>query len=560
MYNSPAPSSQRAVEHTARTYLLVLLAIGIFFWAAKYHPFLALPLVFDDDARHHVYWTYTFQDRDLFRHDLLTEFISSPRWALFGYRAVYFIGAQLMDPLLFSQVLSLLLLSLSTIGLFSLGQHVGGNSGGACIAFLFMPYFLYAFSGGIPHSFALPLLIGFAYFFVRVSFGGMSCLMFLTSLFYPPVLLNALPLAALAWWRNWRRGTGGNAWGNLVRLIVGVGLAGGLLVSVYVYNPTSAFGRLITRSEARTMPELSAQGRSPFYSETWLGTVLNDRWGLGANRLIGFVLLIVPMVVVRTPARFTVPGMAKDMMLTSLIPYVVAHLVLFRLHNPSRYVLYTLPLAALLIIAANVQGTLTTLGSIWPRLRRLRQAWQQRRVWRWVVVGLVSLAFVYVQNRYIVTADPISVRIDATLMPLYAYLQTLPKDVVIAGHPTEMDNIPLLAQRKVLANQELALPYYTGYYGAVRQRLSDMLLAYYADEVQQVQDFVARYGVDYILLNTRHFEPEFLRGPIYDEPFHSLLKPRLATSRRFVLRQGLVGKQVYAHGPYILLSFVERPP
>jgi hypothetical protein len=532
----------------------------VFFWAAKYHPFIDLPLVFDDDARHHVYWTYRFQDADLFQDDLLTNFMSSPRWALFGYRAVYFIGTQLMDPLLFSQVLSLLLLHLASVWLFKIGTHLGGKPGGACVVFLFIPYFLYSFSGGIPHSFALPLLIGFVYFLVRESFAGMSCMMLLHSLFYPPVLLNALPLAALAWWRHWRRGTGKRAWGNLVRLGIGVGLAGGLLVSVYIYHPTGAFGRLISRSEARTMPELSAHGRSPFYGETWLTTVLNDRWGIGANRLVGFVLLLVPMFLVLGPSRFVFPGVARDMALTSLIPYGVAHLVLFRLHNPSRYVLYTLPLAALLVMAANYQATLRTLCGVWPRFQRLRQAWQRRQIWRWLVLGALSIVFLYVQNRYIVMVDPLTVRVDGTEMPLYRYLQSLPKDVVIAGHPVDMDNIPLLARRQVLANQELALPYYTGYYAVVRQRLLDMLLAYYADDARQVHDFVEQYGVDYMLLDTRRFAPDFLRRPIYDEPFNSLIKQRLSTQQHFVLPEGLVGKRVYEHGPYVLISFVDRTP
>jgi hypothetical protein len=123
-----------------------------------------------------------------------------------------------------------------------------------------------------------------------------------------------------------------------------------------------------------------------------------------------------------------------------------------------------------------------------------------------------------------------------------------------------MDNIPLLARRKVLANQELALPYYTGYYAAVRQRLLDMLLAYYADDTRQVHDFVERYGVDYILLNTWRFTPAFLRGPIYDEPFNSVITQRLSTQHHFVLWEGLVGKRVYEHGPYLLISFVDHTP
>ena len=83
-----------------RSVLLFLFVAGVFFWAAKYHPFVSSPRVIDDDARQHVYWTYTFQDRTLFRDDPLTDFVASPKVAPPGYQALYFVGARLMDPLL----------------------------------------------------------------------------------------------------------------------------------------------------------------------------------------------------------------------------------------------------------------------------------------------------------------------------------------------------------------------------------------------------------------------------------------------------------------------------
>jgi hypothetical protein len=315
---------------------------------------------------------------------------------------------------------------------------------------------------------------------------------------------------------------------------------------------------MITRSEARAMPEFGAAGRTAFYGDTWFETLLNDRAGIGADRLYGFITIILVMYLLRRPARLVIPGLVKDMVWTSVLLFALAHLLLFKLHVPSRYVLYTLPLAALLVIAANGEGTLTALGTRWPVLRQGVRWLVGHRHLGWLGLGVLALAFVYVQNRYVVGLDPLTVRVDRTALQLYAYLQTLPKDIVIAGHPLEMDNVPLFARRKVLVNQELSLPYFTGYYAEVRQRLHDSLLAYYAADAQQVQRFVEHYGVDYILLNTAHFEPAFLRGRVYYEPFGSLLKQRLATQRRFALLEAPPGERVYVHGPYILVSFVHR--
>ena len=42
--------------------------------------------------------------------------------------------------------------------------------------------------------------------------------------------------------------------------------------------------------------------------------------------------------------------------------------------------------------------------------------------------GDSGLSLAYVQNRYIVYVDPLTVRVDITALQLYDYLQTLPKD------------------------------------------------------------------------------------------------------------------------------------
>lgn len=544
-------------QGTTRAWIVGLLGCAVVLWAAKYHPFLELPLVFDDDARHHVYWTYKFQDPALFSQDLLTDFISSPRWALFGYRTLYWLGAQVCDPLLFSQLLSLLLLGLCGVMMFRVAQPWSvpwGRAGGAVLCML---YFVYSFSGGFPHSFAFPLLLGFLLALQRQAYGAMAGMVVLHSLFYPPILLNALPLAALAWWRAWQQNGVAKAWRQACTLGLGVGIAGAILCSVYVFPPAASqtsFGRMITRSEAYSMPEMSAQGRTPFYGSTFLKSVLNDRWGFGVERLYGFLGILLLMAVVRWPGRLQVPPLVRQMVWTSFLPYAVAHALLFRLHNPSRYVLYTFPIAAMLAIAVNLAPTAQSLQERWPRWRTLSAALQRQRRWRWVVLAGLACGLWYVQTRYVVYVDPLEVRVDATEMALYRYLESLPKTSRIAGHPTTMDTIPLLARRTVLVNEELSLPYYTGYYAEVRARLQASLEAYYAEHPSVIEAFVRRYAIDYMVLDTRHFAPAFVRGRIYYEPFQSALQPRLATQRHFALLQSDVGERVYGQEPYLVLS------
>lgn len=535
---------------------LWLSAMATLLWAAKYHPFLTSPRVFDDDARQHVYWTYRFQDSALFRDDPLTALFASPQVAPIGYQALYALGTRVLDPLLFSQLLSLGLMILCLWLLIKITQGLGYPQGSGLVSGLFLLYFLYSSSGGLPKSLAFPLLLGGLYTLLRGTFQGMAAMLVAQSLLYPPILFNTMALVAVTWLRGWWYRTDAQVWRHLVVLGAGAGLAVGVLWSVYMVMPGPNLGRMVTRSEAMAMPEFGPQGRTAFYGNTLWQTLSNDRAGIGADRLGGFLIIIVVMYGISYPHRLIVPEIVWHMVWTSGLLFGLAHAVLFKLHLPSRYVLYTLLLSALLVIAANSQAAATALARRLPVLGQGVQWLRQRRAVWWGSLGLAACLFAYVQNRYIVYVDPLTVRVDATAMQLYNYLQTLPKDALIAGHPLEMDNVPLFARRRVLANQELSIPYYTGYYAAVRQRLVDALAAYYSADPVQIKNFAQRYGVDYIVVNRQHFTPSFINGRLYYEPFHSLITPHLVGRSHFALLDGDVGERVYVQGPYIVVSLV----
>jgi hypothetical protein len=92
--------------------LIYLWLFALLTWWLRYHPLGFEGLVFDEDARQHVYWTARFQDPALFPNDLITDFASSTKIAPWGYQLIYRLGTHFMAPLPFSQLLSLGLLNL----------------------------------------------------------------------------------------------------------------------------------------------------------------------------------------------------------------------------------------------------------------------------------------------------------------------------------------------------------------------------------------------------------------------------------------------------------------
>src|SRR5262249_13170891 len=58
--------------------------------------------------------------------------------------------------------------------------------------------------------------------------------------------------------------------------------------------------------------------------------------------------------------------------------------------------------------------------------------------------------------------------------------------------------------------QEVAIPFHTRYYQTMKQRLGDWMTAYYAQNVETVRRFIAKYHPDVLVLNTRDFEEHTL--------------------------------------------------
>src|SRR6185369_15132850 len=93
---------------------------------------------------------------------------------------------------------------------------------------------------------------------------------------------------------------------------------------------------------------------------------------------------------------------------------------------------------------------------------------------------------------------------------LYEYLASQPKNILIASLADETNNLPIFAKRSVLFSRETALPFHKRYYNQVRERVLDLINAQYTDDLAELQSFIKKYAVDYLLVDLDAFAPEYV--------------------------------------------------
>jgi hypothetical protein len=113
---------------------------------------------------------------------------------------------------------------------------------------------------------------------------------------------------------------------------------------------------------------------------------------------------------------------------------------------------------------------------------------------------------------------------------MLAFLQTLPKDVLLAGTPSTLDNVPLFAKRQILFSREQI--------SQDSDLMREALDTYYAKDAQRVVDFCQAHGVDYLVIDPQTYTEEYLdAGRIFFEPYNQELLPIVRSRDTFALAQ-----------------------
>ncbi len=508
---------------------------------------LSSPWIVQDDARQHVFWMQRWLEPDLFVGDWIADYFQAV--APLGYTGLYRLAQALgLEPLLFNKLLPPLLSLLSAFGCFRLFVLLLPVPWVAALGSgMFVQQSLWlrddVFSA-TPRAFFYALFLPFLVCLAQKRLGLAVGLVVAQALFYPHGALISLAVLALRLWP-----------GQAGRAPIRAGLALGaalLLVGVILWlakADTDRFGPVVTEAQARLMPEFLPGGRSVFFARDW------GRYWFGGGRsgllfdfrppLLALGLLLPGLWLVRRrwPQRFPrlaqmtpVSRLLVQVLLASLGLFGLSHAVLFRLHLPARYTVYTLPL----VLAAAAAVVIFVLCGELGR-------WQPLGVAVLLAVSL-GLSPYELNTKYKV----------GTVPEIYQFLRTTPAATLVASLTDEANFLPTFAGRPVLTALEYAVPYHLGYYRLLRQRTLDLITAQYSPDPAVLRHFLEHYGVGYLLVEDEAFTPDYLRRDRWRnqyQPAAAEAAARLAAGGPSSRVQALVGRcAVRRQGSLTLLS------
>jgi hypothetical protein len=111
---------------------------------------------------------------------------------------------------------------------------------------------------------------------------------------------------------------------------------------------------------------------------------------------------------------------------------------------------------------------------------------------------------------------------------LLEFVETLPEDVLLAGTPCALDNVPLFAKRQILFGCEKI--------SADTSLMHDALRAYYAESNQVVVDFCQERSIDYLVVDLRTYSDDYLSAEwVFYEPLNQVLLSHIAGQDAFAL-------------------------
>lgn len=512
------------------------------------------PNVFPVDSTVHTYWMFRFDDPDLFRGDPLTSGRAAqvpPALLL-----LYWLGSLAVSPVTISELLPLVVAPLTVWLVFRITRSVAAWRPAAWIAALLylFAWEVHGFSGGHARAFAVTIVLGAVLLLLHGRDRAAAAVAPVGALLYPPAAVTALAVVGLAWFR-WRR------WPPLDgRRVILLGasailVAGAVLVPRYVARLDEQAPPALSRAERQRLPESGPHGQRRFHSPSLVQFLKQNRSGFDLKRSGSILVVAAALFLLLRPRTFLLfPRELLVVPIGSLALFVLAHLLLPLLYLPHRYTYPLVPWACVVIAVAirptfealrsrtrpawlvPVAGVLLASAAVVLALTLfpLGPTWGTERLGRFlvgarphvaaaIVVAAALLAVRFGRTRALPRASVIGatmagsiligsvaaageLRVTANPCPHPAalrYLSTVPKESVIAGDPFDVECVPIVAKRSVVISKKL-------YRVSARDRMREVVVAYYGPSLPALLDLRRRYSADYLVVNRKTLLSEHL--------------------------------------------------
>ena len=495
--------------------LTIVLTVSLIYGLLGLQTAFQEDWIVQDDARQHVFWMVRYLDPELFPDDWIADYFQSV--APFGYTSLYKLGASLgIDPLVFNKLIPVALRLVITYYFFLFCREIFPIPIGCTVSTLLLNHNIWLkddIVSGTPRAFLYPFLIAFLYYFTIQAL--IPCLVTIIGLglFYPQVVLIASGILVLRLikWQGFMPTLTNNREYRYFSLI-------GLVVAIIVMLPyaidTSDYAPIISRAEAFSMPEFHYGGRSNFFKDSIFEYIVGRGNGVlistGVfNPIILVSGLFLPLLI-KQSARFLLAKKITPhldtvikLALSSLVMYILAHIVLFRLHLPSRYTVHSLRI----IIAIYSGITITVfLDYLFTKIKDKFNITESKVLVSTLLIAIALLTY----SSFFEPFSPTGYKIGS-YPALYQFFQQQPKDIKIASLAKEADNLPTFSQRSILVSREYAIPYQLGYYKPFSQKVRDLITAQYSNDSRVVKQFIRQYNISFWLIEDKSFTPEYVK-------------------------------------------------
>lgn len=460
-------------------------------------------MTIQDDSRQFLSWMSRLNDENARVGDLLADYWQSVSPTL--YRLIFAAADAVgIEPLLFVRLLPVVLLLFSAWMSWRVALLMTRRPVAAWVVAAFVTGFILhedSIYSSTPRSFSAPLFLLFLDGLMRDRGWVSIPALFLLGLLYPTTAFVGLTMLGLSrlGWRPFRIDLSPRTW-----LLCGLGTAAVAAAVLPFADQTSRWEPTLTLAQALEMPNLGTPtGRS---SIVGLGGdidyLCSNRMGLlteivpcWSSPLAVFpnFLLMVPLFVLAFRAarrsRYQPGEEPGDLvhawaLIAAVAWWAAAIQVAFMLHLPSRYTQRPLGVLEFLAIGMVV--------GMWID-RRL----QGRRRAPLTVSATVGLG-IFLFASFVTPTPGLDQPGDPAAIERIA---AMPPETVIGGVSDQLDYVPALTGKATLASIELAIPFHTGYFAHVEERLEAGLAAVASPDARVLADYVQRYRVNVIAVD-----------------------------------------------------------
>lgn len=502
----------------------------LFVWWVRIYGIMDGP-VFFDDARQHLFWRLTYQNDNVFPDYLFVkQMLSYYSGGIFDYLYKLLLKYISLDQ---AAMLVSSVLFFSTALLWGgVLKRYGLSNSAVFVGVLLLLLIRHDIESGVQRSFFLPLFLWTWLLYLNKS--RMVYVSFLVqALIYPVCFVSSLSFVlCYELFCLWEKGVRKDIIKGLASYAIWGVIIGSVVLILLNKDSGGSYGSDIDISTMKMMPEFLTGGRNSFWGESFFETYIAGS-GRSDLRLDLYVNMLVVLFFLLVLGRFSFKNIKPIVILliSSISLFIVAHVVLFELYLPSRYVSWTLPLVIVLMIVSCCDARLATYSF---------------RSWQGQIVVLLLVAFPLVSFVFFPTTKPISLNYQEK--ELMNFLQSMPENVMIAGHPYDMDNIPLYANKKVLINMEFCHAWKKDY-PLLKRRMGDMLAMVYAKNLSDVLKKASSWDVDFFVVNLNIYEPKLCS---LEKPWNEYCRGRKDESVWF--SEALSGSIVFSNSLYKVFS------